>query len=589
MPKKRGKPPILQQLILERLSTGLFSESDLVVSLGSSQPNISKAISKLQQKNLVTHYQQVKTRKSVGKPAYVGFQGKGSGAPKKFFGLTNHGIQTMLTSQDSKMSLERFWNFLFNYYPIKNSLQVKFSNLIETYLQDTLGIKKELAVGNNFINNFELSLSTIITTNSESYLDEIELLKKENTYFEILYQLFITPITEKQIICNNYDKIKILDELENNLIIVKFDSKNNTYLLTIFGFLIVIKEIKRLVNDRINFDPRIGVLVRLIKKEDLDEHINDLSILEKYYLVHKINSVYELTIFGIHVMLALQQVEDGNDALGTKNTEKKEIIYEIMKEPYCYPEGGSTWETAMFIDVLLRISIPIYGKYFKLIFPKWIFLKKFITTTSLSKYLIDAYEAQYPSGKSIIFESGFQEILNDLHNLLNFHTGTLEKFRVIGDKVYEEHLERYIIKRRPDLEKVYKRIDNPHIFDEHSLDIISKNREELEPDFEREYEEIITHLKVSEMLLDDSWIKNEKLRKTLLHPVTNAVSDILTYKFYTIIFSLTREGKVSEKWIGDFKNESDLVNFYKSLYEKISFYNNMASVKKQEFYDQILT
>ena len=600
----RGRPSQVPFDVLFTLGQdGISNEFQLEKKLTKTKEHLRKILSELKHRGLVRTYPNpnpIKNKRGRHIDKGSNFVLKKLGRPFAFYGLTEKGIELVI--RDKRFGMKSFWNILFNYFSKKSGIKIKISDLVESYLKSNLGINKELAIGHIFSKNFELDLSSIaekyyptrynFDKNSYNEVEEYSKnihknMNREDIYFDILYQIFVSPFEENELHCFHHDKKKILEELEEQLLIQQTDSKPHLYLLTLFGFLIVIDKIHSLAfHGTIPDSKNLSLLYDMISKGKLEQHLftdddqekkefNDglISLWNDKLCFNYDTYYYEPTLFGFATLLALDQVKKGDQSLHKSPRSKKDVIFQIMKEPYCHPLGGSTWERAMFTDILLRPSMMLYEKYFHLILPKWKFLKQFTTSENILGYLGASYHTvDLNEHESIVFESGFQEIFNDLNNLLNFYEGTLKKFRDTGDKIQVEQMDKFLIKFHPEL-KQFVHGD----YDEETNEIYEKVYDKLEPEFESEFKDVLVQLKVFGMLLGNSWREDKKLKKLLFFPLQNSISDLITFKFYTRLFSETKRGVIEKNWFKGFSSDKELVDLFNELHKKIIIYQEQAN------------
>lgn len=396
----RGKPPKLQSMIIFQLTkNGIQSKTSLSRTLKKSESNISKAISVLQSRGIVTSYQSLRIKKKPGRPRKIEIRDSASsninrGRPHQFYGLTEKGIKLLLT-KEANLDLDIFWHLIIHYFkPANNVNKLNIHDVFDQYEINVLGCERRLAFTT-------LIMQEIDTIDTIKYKIE---LKNDSKYIDLLCTLAYDDLSNILIIDQKL-KNKIHADLEESNLI-KRDVINNNYSLTLLGVLLFLQLIA-----------------------DAEMHQEKIKSSGIVLVFHRAKIILN----------QIEKIRNGRNFL-PEISWPKEIRQYIF--PYPHNEiGGSTWEDSIFYNALLDPFFENHSKNLPRIFGK---LKKLRMIWSgkdiylgLAFILKQVSEHEpMPRRSTIASGDGFQEIFDDFENLSSYYEEILEKEHSVGYKIY---------------------------------------------------------------------------------------------------------------------------------------------------------
>lgn len=521
--KSRGKPPILQLEILHKLSQELLSETELASS--RHQSNISKAITKLSEKKLVTEYSKSKRNTKRGHPSRN--DDPILGAPRKKFGLTDEGIGKFLSMYNDDSTLEDFWKMAFTYFRKDNKIiSLKFKDILSKFERNNLKFDRDFSLTQKFRQEFD-SPDTILYLLYETDFGD---------YCDALIQLSFMHPTKNQFLINQQNQESNIAKLIELQLIKKHKKR---YRLTILGILTVFKLINEICDryvfnfSTIQIDNKREKIIRLL------EHSPFLTL--QIHLAEKISEEAEDTVKGIRKL----QIDDRNaDDL-------------INPYPQEYGLGGDTFKKSIFYNFLFTIVFETYNDVFPLIFGKWKKLREIWS----SKELIDFFISQFSEHPNHIYGSmladvSFQEVFDDYESMTNYNEEIMERMYHLGLEIQDK---------------------------------ITKNMSYTEiQNFEKSCPQVIRELEVLRMRLgfpeERKSSKNDK--KELLSIYEKLIPKMFTFTFYLRLLHDAKDRGWNNSKLSPIRFDKDIAKWQLKWLKDLKTHRDRVTIKQVELINE---
>lgn len=354
---------ILQTLAIK----GKQTKSQLKTVFGIEYPAIDGSVKILAEKD---HVEVVEKQRGIGKP-------------KLYYGLTDKGLE--LLSNDSRLTLEKFWEIAFFIYDIHTNPKIKFS------ISDYFSNYEKKILGYNFAYT-SLTWGIVLDSFDILYGKPI----KPSYMIAILFALgFHGKLTRRELTIHSRknefvdyaEEIPNIDESLKNMIgnklIFRINEKNIKYRLSITGFLLLMNYLDGIHSDILQNTKHkeYAQLVNTIIKNAKDiipmisdnwnilrNIINELNIVQffKFVILDTLHFSRSIQLNGVKELLVIERLMVGNnrDIVMREYRIGLDIVSKLIKD-LKFEGSSDVFKRLLFLGILSGFAVQKQDEFIK--------------------------------------------------------------------------------------------------------------------------------------------------------------------------------------------------------------------------------